>query len=133
MKKHSCAALLAVIALACVPKRDLQPDQIASLGKLSEVMQVQATVADPQFNKIGETAYTDADWTAFADVGTRIQATSAKAKAFSKGPEFDALSDRLGEKAKTLSAAARVKDAKAASDALEAMRATCKECHSKFR
>ena len=52
-----CSAL----ATACVPHRDLPPDQIEKLGKLEEVMHVQATVADPQFKKIGNTSFTDQD------------------------------------------------------------------------
>lgn len=118
---------------ACVPKRDLPPDQISKLTKLDEVMDVQATIADPQFKKIGEASYADADWAAFTDLGSRIQVTAAKAKDFSKGPEFDKLADQLGGKAKELSAAATAKDSGAASTALTEMKATCKECHSKFK
>lgn len=117
----------------CVPKRDLQPDQIQQLGELEHVMHVQATVADPQFGKIGATTYGDADFAAFADVSTRIQATSKKTKEFSKGPEFDALADQLGKHAEALGAAAAAKDVKAASTSLAAMKATCKACHSKFK
>jgi hypothetical protein len=122
-----------VAVAGCVPHRDLQPDQIDKLGKLDDVMDVQATVADPQFKKIGGIAYADADWAAFADLGSRIQATSHKALQFSKGPGFDALANQLHAKAEALSAAATAKDAKAASDALAEMKATCKECHSKFK
>ena len=45
-----------VAAAGCVPKRDLQPDQIDKLGALAEVMDVQATVADPQYagSEIGQ-------------------------------------------------------------------------------
>jgi len=122
-----------VIAAACVPKRDLPPDQIEKLGKLDEVMDVQATVADPQFKKIDAASYTDQDWAAFADLGNRIQVTSHKIHQFSKGPDFDAFADRLHGHAESLSSAAAAKDARAASAALGAMKATCKECHSKFR
>ncbi len=96
-------------------------------------MDNQATVADPQWKKIGETSYADADWAAFALVSERIQATSLKTEDFSKGPEFDALAMRLNEKAKALGAAATAKDAAGASTALKDMKAACKECHSKFR
>ena len=57
------------LATACVPKRDLPPAEIQKLASLEEVMHVQATIADPQFDKIGKTTYTDADYAAFADVG----------------------------------------------------------------
>ncbi len=123
----------ALVAAACVPKRDLPPAEIEKLGRLKDVMDVQATVADPQFSKIGETSYDDADYRAFADVGNRIQVTSAKIKQFSKGPEFDGFADRLHAKAEELAAAASAKNAQAASDALAQMKATCKACHSKFR
>ena len=132
-------ALVLVLVLAlcagagCVPKRDLAPDQIEKLDKLKDVMDVQATVADPAFKKIGDSAYSEQDWVMFADVGSRIQVTSRKAHQFSKGPEFDKLADQLAGKAKALSAAAAAKDPGAASTALTEMKATCKECHSKFK
>ena len=96
-------------------------------------MDVQATVADPQMSKAGQASYTDADFAAFADVATRIQATSTKAKDFSKGPEFDQLADRLNGTAIALGKATETKDAAAASKALGDMKATCKECHKKFK
>lgn len=123
--------LLSIVG--CVPKRDLPPDQITKLTKLDEVMDVQATIADPQFKRIGEASYTDADWAGFTDLGSRIQVTAGKAKEFSKGPEFDKLADQLADKAKALSSASAAKDAAAASTALTDMKATCKACHSKFK
>jgi hypothetical protein len=123
----------ALAAFSCVPKRDLPPDQIEKLGKLSEVMDVQSTVADPQFGKIGATSYGDADWAGFADMASRIQVTSRKIHQFSKGPEFDALADRLHSGAEALATATTAKDAHAASSTLSEMKATCKACHSKFK
>ena len=130
MKK---SLVVLVLLGACVPKRDLPPDQIQKLAKLDEVMDVQATIADPQFKKIDQTAYTDEDWAAFADMGSRLQATSTKIKEFSKGPDFDRLAAQLNAKASELSTAAGAKDAPGASRALGATKATCKECHSKFK
>jgi hypothetical protein len=132
------APALVVVAVAlggagCVPHRDLPPDQIEKLGKLDEVMDVQATVADPAFKKIGAPAYSEQDWALFADVGNRIQVTSRKAHQFSKGPEFDKLADQLHSTAEKVSAAATAKDGGAASGALAEMKATCKECHSRFK
>ena len=124
---------LAVGTAGCVPHRDLPPDQIEKLDKLKEVMDVQATVADPAFKKIGESAYSEQDWVMFADVGSRIQVTSRKAHQFSKGPEFDKLADQLHTAAEKLSAAAAAKDGGGASGALAEMKATCKECHSRFK
>jgi hypothetical protein len=119
--------------LSCVPKRDLPADQIEKLGKLSEVMDVQSTVADPQFKKIGAASYADVDWAGFADMANRIQVTSRKIHQFSKGREFDTLADRLHSGAEALAAAATAKDAHAASASLAEMKATCKACHSKFK
>jgi cytochrome c556 len=135
MRDYLTAGLLAVpLFLGCAPPhRDLPPDQIEKLGDLASVMDVQATVADPQFKRIGEASYADADWAAFADTGNRLQATSRKVLQFSKGPEFDGFANQLHGHAEQLSAAATAKDPKAASDALAAIKATCKGCHSKFR
>lgn len=134
--RSALASIFCLVCLgagACVPHRDLPPDEINKLSRLDHVMHVQATIADPQFKKIGEASYTEEDWKAFADVGGRLQITAAKAKQFSKGPEFDALADQLGAKAKDLAAAAESKDARAASDALAQVKETCKTCHSKFK
>lgn len=122
-----------VLVSACVPHRDLPPDQIESLTKLTDVMDVQATIADPQFGKVGQASYSDADWTAFADVGARLQVTSKKVHQFSKGPDFDKLADDLHAKAEHLATTAASKDVHATSDALASIKATCKECHSKFK
>lgn len=96
-------------------------------------MDVQATVADPQFKKIGQTSYTDADWNAFADMANRLQVTSKKTHQFTKGPEFDKLADQLHERAQNLAKVAAARDSAAASDALATIKSTCKECHSKFK
>ena len=127
------AALSCTLAVACIPKRDLPPAQIKTLTSLKDDMDVQATVADPQFSKAGESSYTDADWAAFADMGTRLQVTTDKAHEFSKGPEFDALATRLHDQAAALAAAASSKDTPAASKLLGDMKATCKTCHSQFK
>jgi cytochrome c556 len=125
---------LAGLVTACSPAhRDVPAKDVPSLGSLEDVMQVQATVADPWFAKASAKTFTDADFTTLADVGDRIQATGARTKSFSKGPAFDALADRLGGTGKQLAEAAARKDAAGASVALVAMKATCKECHSAFR
>ena len=126
--------LISITLAACSPPKLTTPiADIPKLTTLDAVMDNQATVADPQWGKIGAASYTDADYTAFAELSDRIQATSLKTKDFSKGPEFDALAQRLHDRAKSLGAAAAAKDAKASSAALGEMKATCKECHSKFQ
>lgn len=126
-------ALACSLACACVPKRNLPLEAIPKLTKLEDVMDVQSTIADPQFKKIGAASYSDADYAAFADAGARLQASALKIKDFSKGPGFDALAVQLHDQAKSLADAAAAKNASAASAALAAMKATCKECHSKYR
>lgn len=127
------AAVAAAALAGCAPKLSTPLADIPKLTSLDAVMDNQSTIADPQWGKIGATSYTDADYTAFSAVAERIQITSLKIKDFSKGPEFDALAMKLNEKAKALGAASSAKDAKAAGAALGEMKATCKECHSKFK
>lgn len=130
----SCSLLFVVAAAACAPHLDVPASEVPALGSLEDVMKVQATVADPQFKKIGdEQSYEQKDFDAFADLSTRIQATSTRAKNFSKGPGFDQLADQLHDRAAKLGTAAAAKNGKDASTELAAMKATCKECHSKFR
>lgn len=126
-------ALACSFALACVPKRDLTVQEIPKLTKLEDVMDVQSTVMDPQFKKIGAASYSDADFAAFADAGARLQASALKIKDFSKGAGFDALAMQLHDQAKQLADAASAKNAVASSQALASMKSTCKQCHSKFR
>lgn len=128
------AASVTCALIACGPPIKNTPvEEIPKLTSLVEVMDNQATTADPQFKKIGEASFTEADFSAFAEVSRRIGATSLKIKDFSKGPEFNGLADRLHEKAEALGKAATAKDAAGANAALTEMKATCKECHSKFR
>jgi hypothetical protein len=125
--------LLAVLALGCVKQQHTPVADIAKLTSLDDVMDNQATTMDPQFKKIGGAKFEDADFAAFADAAERLNATTLKIKDFSKGPDFDALAMKLNGKAKALGAAATAKDTAAANGALGDMKATCKECHSKFR
>jgi hypothetical protein len=134
MRSHVIFAV--VLMIGCGPPKNHTPvDQIPSLGKLSEVMDVQATTADPQFKKISQETFSEQDWVELKETAAKISATSKRIKAFSggKGAGFDALADRLGENATALGAAADAKDAAKTKTALTEMKATCKECHSKFR
>ena len=136
MLLFAASTIAAALPLASCgpPVMNTPVNDIPKLATLEEVMDNQATTADPQFKKIGEeSSYTDADYQAFTAASERITATSQKIKDFSKGPEFDALATRLGENAKALGEAAQRKDAAGSSGALASMKATCKECHSKFR
>jgi cytochrome c556 len=136
MKSSLCFSVVAVALsmIACsAPKKDLQVDEINKLTKLGDVMDVQATLADPQFKKHEQATFTDAELATLADVGTRLQATSLKAKEFSKGPEFDTFATTLHDHAAELVTAAQAKDAAAVRKTLDAIKTTCKGCHKKFR
>lgn len=140
MRPLFLSLILAASGLAaCAPALMTPIDQIPKLTKLEDVMDNQSTIADPQFAKIGQATYGDADYAAFTTVSERIQATSVKiedfAGEFAKGKEadFKDVAKKLGEKAKALGAAATAKDALASSAALKDMKAACKECHSRFR
>ena len=108
-------------------------EEIPKLTKLADVMDNQSTVMDPLFKKIGQTTYSDGDWAAMTSAAARVQATSLKIKDFSKGAEFDALAMKLNQQAGELGSSYATKDTAAASAALAKMKATCKECHKKYR
>lgn len=134
MRTLLAAAFVAVAFVACGPPKNYTPvDQIPKIGSLKEVMDVQATAADPQFKKRDQESFTADDWAQFAETAKKIDATSHHIKDFSKGKDFDALADQLNGHAAELGKAADAKDANAARAALNAMKATCKECHSRFR
>lgn len=131
MKKLALALLLALPA--CTPHLSTPVEEIPKLTKLDDVMANQATVMDPLFKKIGQTSFNDDEWAMLTAAGTRVQATSVKIKDFTKGAEFDALAMKLNRYAGDLSNSYASKDAVAANTALTNMRATCKECHKRFR
>ena len=133
MKKLMLAVLVAGAAACGPPMKQTPVEEIPKLTKLDDVMDNQATAMDPLFKKIGQTSFSDEEWAALTAAGARVQATSLKIKDFTKGAEFDALAMKLNQKATDLSNSYATKDASAANKALEEMKATCKECHKKFR
>jgi hypothetical protein len=134
MSKLVLALVVVAGAAACGPPIKNTPvEEIPKLTKLDDVMDNQATVMDPLFKKIGASSFNDEDWAALTAAGTKVQATSLKIKDFSKGAEFDALAMKLNQYATDLSNSYASKDAMAANTALSNMKATCKECHKKFR
>ncbi|MBM4376748.1 MAG: cytochrome c [Deltaproteobacteria bacterium] len=131
----TCSAVLgAVLPCACAPTHAAKTPlgDLANLGSLNAVMEEQEHTAEPHFAKASADTLTEDDLVTLADVGDRLVATSARTKAFSKDPEFDALADQLGGHAKALADAARAKDVAAAKKALGDVHATCDACHSKF-
>ncbi|HEX3867265.1 MAG TPA: cytochrome c [Gemmatimonadaceae bacterium] len=133
MKKLMLAVLVAGAAACGPPMKQTPIEEIPKLTKLDDVMDNQATVMDPLYKKIGTATFTDGDWAALTSAAARVQATSLKIKDFSKGAEFDALAMKLNQQAGELAASYSNKDAAAANTALGNMKATCKECHKKYR
>ena len=127
-------ALLVAGGVACGPPMKNTPvEEIPKLTKLDDVMDNQATVMDPLFKKMDQPSFNDEEWAALTAGAAKVQATSLKIKDFSKGPEFDGLAMKLNGQATALANAYSGKDVNAAKQALADMKATCKECHKKFR
>jgi cytochrome c556 len=121
-------------AVACGPPMKNTPvEEVPRLTKLDDVMDNQATVMDPLFKKVGQPTFTDEEWAALTAAAAKLQATSLKIKDFTKGAEMDALAMKLNQQATDLANSYATKDAAAANTALGNMKATCKECHKKFR
>ncbi|MCU1279249.1 MAG: hypothetical protein JWM53_2795 [bacterium] len=133
MKRLMIVMLVAGAAACGPPMKQTPVEEIPKLTKLGDVMDNQSTVMDPLFKKIGQATFTDEDWAALTAASTRVQATSLKIKDFSKGAEFDALAMKLNQQATELGNTYATKDSAAANAALANMKATCKECHKKFR
>ncbi len=134
MRRLLAAASLAASLAACAPPKNYTPvDQIPQITDLEAVMDVQATTADPQFRKMDQASYSPAELASLDETARRIDAASRRTKAFSKGPAFDALADRLGAHAVELGRAANAGDVAGVHAALAAMKATCKQCHHEFR
>jgi cytochrome c556 len=127
------ALLLACGAAACVPARDLTVEQMSHVQRRRELMDAFSTIADPQFKKRDQQSFTDAEIAALADVGTRLQAGALHLKDFSKGPQYDALAVRLHDHAAELVDSATAKDPVKLRNTLGEIKATCRECHKKFR
>lgn len=133
MKRIAIAVLLTAAAACGPPIKNTPVEEIPKLTKLDDVMDNQATVMDPLFKKIGQATFSDGDWAELTAAAAKLQATSLKIKDFSKGAEFDALAMKLNQQATDLGNSYASKDAVGANTALTNMKATCKECHKKFR
>jgi hypothetical protein len=121
------------MASCAPPKLNTPIEEIPKLGNLEKLMDNQATTMDPLFAKIDTAAFSDDDWAALTTASARLQATSLKLKDFSKGADFDLFAGKLNQLAVALGNAYASKDSVAANDALKGMKATCKDCHKKFR
>ena len=133
-----CAGLGVGGTLGCVPKpkQEYSNDQLKQVGSIEELMRVQAQTMDPQFAKIGQGAYNDAEFAAMASAGHRIKTSSEVIRdQMSQGrpDSFKGYAGELGTRADELIAAAEAKDAGRASTALTAIRTTCRTCHKEHR
>lgn len=136
----AAATLLFAAAMTggCVPKpkQSYTTDQVKQIESLEELMRVQAQTADPQFNKIGQSSYTPADYAGMADAARRLQATSETLRtrhSQNRPPSFMTYAARLNEQAGELLAAAESKDVTKSSEALVGIRETCRTCHKEHR
>ena len=122
----------------CVPKpkKEYTVEQVKELDSLEELMRVQAQTADPQFNHIGQSSITDAEYAAIADAGRRLQATSETLRtrhSQNRPPSFVTYASRLHELSAELVAATEAKDVAKTSTTLTSIRETCRTCHKEHR
>lgn len=125
--------LLAALAIGCDSAKYAPVAEVPTLTSLKDVMDNQAGAADPEFKKIGQARFDEADFVGFAEMAHRLEATHLRMNDFSKGKDFDALATKLDEKARALGAAAVASDGTAANAALGDLKGLCKQCHSKYR
>ncbi len=133
----AAGVVFSLLTLHCAPHPAVTPVSAsapsAPIGSLDDLMGGLAAAAEPQFAKIGQNTFSDAELAELTRVGVRVQADGVKAKAFSRGAEFDGFAARLEASGKALEEAAKAKDPAASSLALANTKATCDACHSTFR
>ncbi len=130
--------LLGATLGGCVPKpkQVYTNDQLKQVESLEEVMRVQAATMDPQFGKIGNAQFTEAEFAAMVGAGQHLQASAGVVRekhSSKRPPSFASFAEQLGKYAGELTAAAEAKDAVRASTALQQMRDTCRACHKEHR
>jgi len=132
------AFAVAVFTAGCVPKpkQDYSPEQVKELDSLEELMRVQAQTADPQFNHIDQTAFTDVEYASIADAARRLQVTSETLRtrhSQNRPPSFTTYATRLFELSGELLNATQAKDVGKTSATLSSIRDTCRTCHKEHR
>lgn len=130
------AAALALVVACAAPQRDYTIDQIAEVDNLEELMDVQATVADPRFKlarSLEGQDFSDEDWAQFADMATRLQATTERCKKFSPGADFDRWNLDLQQQAIKLTTAVKARNSATSLKLVGGMRKTCAACHRKYK
>jgi len=135
------AWLLAVVLLplGCppAPERDYTGDEVAELESITEIMRLQAQIADPMLAKRDQETFSDDELDDMAEAAPRLEATAARLRAhfvgqgaFDEG--FGEWADKLGASAEALAKGARSRKGKAAREALVAMKAACAGCHENY-
>jgi cytochrome c556 len=118
---------------ACFKPLDAKLDEIPKLATLDEVMRANETVGGRLWKRGGAGSYADADWGAFRDDGAKLAALAERSKNFSRGPAYDKYAAQMATPAAALGAAADAKDATKVDAAVDALKATCKACHSETK
>ncbi len=127
--------LLSAVVACSVPHRDYSIDQIRAVEDLEELMDVQATVADPCFDLVEDLAdqeLSDAHWSRFQDMGTRLQATAARAVEFTMGKDYDRWNDDMSRHAAALVQSAAKRDKAGSFADIKAIQKSCRDCHDQY-
>ncbi len=124
---------LPLFLAGCVPTRDLNPDEIARLDNLEELMWTLATIADPGFALAEDPPVGPASLESFLDMGTRVGLAAERLPQFSEQPGFLTLAEQLRVEALGVAAAARAEDLDEAARLSLQMRNTCSTCHDIYR
>lgn len=130
------AAVLLGIAACTVPLRDYPVDQIAQVGQLDELMDVQDTVTSSRFSlasdRRGQELSAD-EFVEFEDMATRLAACAQHLPDFSKGPGFDDYANTLLGQARDLGTYAAARDSAHVIETTLAIKQTCWDCHWDYR
>jgi cytochrome c553 len=130
----SVATLSLVVSLsACFKPLDAKLDEIPKLATIEEVMRANETVGGRLWKRGGAGSYADADWSEFRDDGAKLAALAERSKNFSRGPAYDKYAAQMATLSAELGAAADAKDAAKVDAAVDALKATCKSCHSETK
>jgi hypothetical protein len=125
--------LLFGLAVGCAPAKPPPTlEEIGQFTKIHDLMKVHGRTADPLFKK-AKGDFAEGDWAGVADSAKRLEVASLRVKALSKGVRWDELATQLNTQSQALGQAAIAKDSSGAKATLQAMKQTCKDCHSKYR
>ena len=137
-KLHLWTLLIVMACPGCVPKpkQDYTVDQLGKLESLSELMRVQAAVADPLFAKRKQSVFSKEELEAMYGGSLKLRATATRLRdhfAGKFGPRFAGFASQLLDGATELGNAAAAKLEQKSSAALESMRQACAGCHRAFK